>query len=88
MFNYSYIVYFCMKKIFKEISLLVILPLILMSVSLAAVGPDHHIKTLNVPRIAKLREFSDVPIACNGNLYNDIKIMEHALIEFEKTLSV
>ncbi len=81
-------VYFCMKKMFKEISLLVILPLILMSVSLAAVGPSHHIKTLNVPRITKLRDLSDVSITCDGNLCNDIKIIGHALIEFEKTLSV
>lgn len=82
-------VFDCMKKIFREISLLVILPLILMSVSLTAIGTSHTIKVVNTNRITTLRQASiNVPIHCDENLCHNITNLEHALLELEKQLLV
>ncbi|QLH06094.1 hypothetical protein C5F50_02625 [Nitrosopumilus ureiphilus] len=73
---------------FREISLLVLLPLILMSVSLAVVG-THTMKIANIPRPTKIKqESTDIQINCDGNLCHNIKNLEHSLFEFEKIFLV
>ena len=65
-----------MKKVFKEISLLVILPLVLMSMSLAVIGTSHT-KVTQTNRIMKLREFEDVSIHCSDDLCQDFTSFEN-----------
>jgi len=71
-----------MKIAIKEISLLVILPLILMSLSLTVLGTSH---ITNINRITKLRaESIDIEIQCNDSLCQDIENLENTFVKFEK----
>ena len=66
-----------MKQIFREVSLLVILPLVLMSMSLAVIGTSHTTKIMQTNRIMKIREFEDVSIHCSDDLCQDFDSFEN-----------
>ncbi len=72
-----------MRKQMKEITLLVILPLILTSMSLAIVGSSHTIKTVNVNRFVKSRQDPiNISIPCTNNLCRNIDNLETIFFEF------
>ena len=70
-----------MKKLFRDISLLVVIPLVLVSVSLAVIGPAHPIKFTHVNRILKIRESENSLINCNDDLCGDLKDLEDLPIQ-------
>lgn len=66
-----------MNKTLKEISLLVVLPLVLMSMSLAAIGTTHVTKFTQVNRIVKQRMPEDISVPCSDDLCQDTTSLEN-----------
>lgn len=74
-----------MKKPFKEITLLIVLPLVLMSMFLGVIGTAHSTIVAHASRITKDRSQStDIPIPCEDSLCKDFKIWENNFLAFEK----
>lgn len=77
-----------MKKTFKELAVLIILPLVLMSMSLGVIGTSHSTKMTHTSRIKKLRHESIyIQIPCKTDLCEKIKTLENTMVKLEENFN-